>query len=250
MKTLSVIIPARNEEAVIVRTVAAAVASAHALAGKRGHLDETEVEILVVDNASTDRTREVLEPWVRNFGVRVLECPVPRAPCARNYGAHRAHGRILVFVDADTLMPEDTLSRIAWLCDAEGYEGGFTRLAPIEDSVRARVWWTFWEHVRALPIAKAKAMSALMFCTREVFFELGGFNETKTLGEEWSILAGLYAKRPHRFAYDRTLTAMTSSRRMELQPFGYTRVLLQYVRVVLQPDADIDYTDAIRDRAA
>src|SRR5689334_3068525 len=85
MKTLSVIIPARNEESVIVRTVAAAVASAHALVGKSVHLDETEVEILVVDNASTDRTREVLEPWVRTFGVRVLDCPVPRAPCARNY---------------------------------------------------------------------------------------------------------------------------------------------------------------------
>jgi glycosyltransferase involved in cell wall biosynthesis len=208
------------------------------------------VEILVVDNASTDRTREVLSSWARDWGVRVMSCPVPRAPCARNYGAVRARGRILIFLDADTIMPEDALGRIVRLVDDEGYEGGFTRLAPIEDSVRARVWWTFWEHVRALPIARAKAMSALMFCTREVFQELGGFNESRTLGEEWSILAGLYARRPARFAYDRTLTAMTSSRRMELQSFGYTRVLWQYVRVVLLPSADIDYTDAIREKAA
>ena len=249
--SITVIIPARNEEALIGRTVQAALASARALAGKPGaRLSETGVEIIVVDNASTDGTARAVAPYVDAAGVRVVPCAEPKAACARNLGASLAGGRVLVFVDADTLMPVDALGRIAWLCDGEGYEGGFTRLASLEGGVKAQLWWTFWEHVRALPIARAKAMSALMFCTREVFAEMGGFHEARTLGEEWSILAGLYKKRPEKFAYDRTLTAMTSSRRMELQPFGYARVLLQYVRVVLLPNADVRYTDAIRDQAA
>ena len=250
-KSITVVIPARNEEAMIGRTVAAALEAARALAGDpRAHLDDTEVEIIVVDNASTDRTAAALAPYVFGAGVRVVGCGAPKAACARNLGAELAGGRVLVFVDADTLMPRDALTRIAWLCEAEGYEGGFTRLASLEGGMKAQLWWTFWEHVRALPLARAKAMSALMFCTREVFYELGGFHEGRTLGEEWSILAGLYKKRPERFAYDRTLTAMTSSRRMELQPFGYARVLLQYARVVLLPGLDVHYTDAIRGQAA
>src|SRR5262245_43020996 len=43
MKSITVVIPARNEEAVIVRTVASAVASAHLLNGRETHLDDTEV---------------------------------------------------------------------------------------------------------------------------------------------------------------------------------------------------------------
>lgn len=249
-KSITVVIPARNEEALIARTVEAALASARALAGRPGaHLDDLPVEIIVVDNASTDGTAEALGPALR-AGVRLVGCGEPKAACARNLGAAIARGRVLVFVDADTLMPEGALGRIAHLCDAEGYEGGFTGLSSLEGGLRAQLWWIFWEHVRALPIARAKAMSALMFVTRDVFHELGGFHEGRTLGEEWSILAGLYKKRPRRFAYDRTLTAMTSSRRMELQSFGYARVLFQYVRVVLAPDSDVHYSDAIRSEAA
>ena len=250
-KSITVVIPARNEEALIAGTVEAVLASARALAGRPGaHLDETCVEIIVIDNASTDRTAEVLAPLVFGAGVRVVGCGTPKAACARNLGASLARGRVLVFVDADTQMPESALSRIAHLCDVEGYEGGFTGLASLDGGVRAQLWWAFWEHVRALPIARAKAMSALMFVTKGVFHELGGFNEGRTLGEEWSILAGLYERRPHKFAYDRTVVAMTSSRRMEMQPFGYARVLFQYVRVVLSPAADVHYTDAVRGEAA
>ena len=250
-KAITVVIPARNEEALIARTVEAALASARVLAGlPHAHLDETPVEIIVIDNASTDRTAQVLAPLVEQAGVRLVGCGEPKAACARNLGAELAQGRVLVFVDADTLMPPEALARIALLCDEQGYEGGFTGLSSLDGGVKAQLWWAFWEHVRALPIARAKAMSALMFVTRAVFHELGGFHEGRTLGEEWSILAGLYKKRPAKFAYDRTLTAMTSSRRMELQPFGYARVLLQYVRIVLSPEADVRYSDAIRGQAA
>ena len=255
-KAITIIIPARNEEALITSTVRAALESVKNLLPREArraglpHLADTSVEIIVVDNASSDRTAMVLEPFVAENGVTLVCCGEVKAPIARNLGASLANGRILVFVDADTVMPADTLSRVLWLCDGEGYQGGFTRLASLEGGMKAWAWWMFWEHVRALPIARAKAMSALMFCTRSVFEEFGGFNADVSLGEEWSILAGLYGARPERFVYDRTLTAMTSSRRMELQPFGYARTLAQYVLAVVHPTARITYSDHIRDEAA
>lgn len=255
-KSITIIIPARNEEALIQATVRAALEAVESLLprGSRRsglpHLADTEVEIIVVDNASTDGTAAVLAQFVEQNGVKLVCCGEVKAPIARNLGASLASGRILMFLDADTVMPADTLSRVLWLCDGEGYQGGFTRLASLEGGMKAWAWWMFWEHVRALPIARAKAMSALMFCTRAVFEEFGGFNADVSLGEEWSILAGLYGARPDRFVYDRTLTAMTSSRRMELQPFGYARTLAQYVLAVVHPSARITYADHIRDEAA
>lgn len=89
-------------------------------------------------------------------------------------------------------------------------------------------------------------MPALMFCTAEVFDELGPFDEDVAIGEEWPILASLYRLRPHRFVYDRSLTGLSSSRRMERQAFGYTRTFLKYVWAILHRSGRVNYTDRIR----
>ena len=61
-----------------------------------------------------------------------------------------------------------------------------------------------------------------MFCRATVFDEFGPFDEGVAIGEEWPILAGLYRHRPERFVYDRSITAYSSSRRMQAQRFGYS----------------------------
>jgi hypothetical protein len=132
-----------------------------------------------------------------------------------------------------------------------GYAAGIFRLAPQPPAgLRARCWWGFWNQVRRLPLARAKALPAFMFCTREAFDRLGPFDETVAIGEEWPILAGLHRADPHRLIYDRTLTAHTSGRRMELQPFGYTRTYLKYALAIVARPARIRYADTIREEAA
>jgi glycosyltransferase involved in cell wall biosynthesis len=243
-KALSVIIPARNEEALIGPVIEAVLAAAGAPErGALPHLDTTGVELIVVDNLSTDRTAEIVGRYVERYGVRLIHCERLKTPCARNAGAGLAGGRIFVFVDADTIIPPHALRRIQQLCDVEGYGAGISRLASLEGGWRAWCWWTFWCHVRRLPLARAKAMPALMFCTRDVFQRFGPFDERVVLGEEWPILAGLYRAESARFIYDRTLTALTSSRRMDLQPFGYTRTLLKYIWAVLHQSGRRHYGD-------
>ena len=153
---------------------------------------------------------------------------------------------ILVFVDADTEVPRHALSRIVRYCHEGRYQAGITRLAKLDGGLRARLWWFFWEHVRRLPLARAKAMPAFMFCTREIFDELGPFDERVAIGEEWPILAGLYRIRPHRLIYDRTLTARTSSRRMERRPFGYSQTYVKYAWAILHSSGRVNYSDRIR----
>jgi glycosyltransferase involved in cell wall biosynthesis len=66
------------------------------------------VEVIVVDNGSTDDTAGV----ARDFGVRVVEEPVAGVCRARHRGTLAARGEIVVSTDADTLHPPDWLTRL------------------------------------------------------------------------------------------------------------------------------------------
>ena len=103
----SVIIPCRNGE----RIVAEAVRSA---------LTQTEppLEVLVVDDASTDGTGQA----ARAAGARVLRTEARRnAGGARNIGIEAASGDVLAFLDADVAAPPDWLARVR--ADLEGDPG-------------------------------------------------------------------------------------------------------------------------------
>lgn len=89
---ISVVIPAYNSEATIGETLRSLLAQTF-----------TDFEIIVVDDASSDRTLEV----VRSFEdprLQVIESPQNQGPAiSRNIGAKQARGRYLSFIDADDL---------------------------------------------------------------------------------------------------------------------------------------------------
>jgi glycosyltransferase involved in cell wall biosynthesis len=236
---VSVIIPARNERRLVGQTLDCVLNAVR-------HLGDTSTEVIVVDNASTDGTGDILDRYAADRGVLALRLDRLGAARARNHGRANASGRILVFVDADTQIPPECLQRIVEHCEESGVEAGITRLAGLDGGVRARLWWLFWEHVRRLPLSRAKAMPALMFCTAAVFDEFGPFDEEVAIGEEWPILASLYRHRPGRFMYDRSITALSSSRRMQAQPFGYLRTFGKYVWAVLHISGRRYYSDRVR----
>ena len=69
-----------------------------------------DFEVLVVDDCSSDNTEEV----IGSHGVGYMRTPRQLGPAgARNLGADHAHGRVLVFVDADVAVSPDTLQMIA-----------------------------------------------------------------------------------------------------------------------------------------
>ncbi|HTC47239.1 MAG TPA: glycosyltransferase family 2 protein [Candidatus Aquilonibacter sp.] len=101
---VSVIIPARNEEA----SLAACLES---LVAQRGVV----YEIIVVDDHSTDRTREIASAF-SNRGVRMIEAgPLPPGWTGKNNaviaGAKVARGEWLLFTDADTIHLTGSLAR-------------------------------------------------------------------------------------------------------------------------------------------
>ena len=251
-KRLSFVIPARNEEALIGEVVDAILASVARAAGVSRNdlwLPDTAFEVVVADDGSEDATAAIVGKLAGDDGVRLVPCAGGTCAAARNAGAAASSGRVLVFVDADTLVPENAAGRILELHEDEGRCLVLYRLASREPGLRAWLWWTFWGLARHLPLARAKSMPAFMSCDRAHFESYGPFEESRVIAEEWPLTEAAYRYHPERFLYDRSLTARTSSRRMELQPFGYLRTFLKWVLVVLFPWARTDAYDRIRHEA-
>lgn len=119
---LSVLIPARNEEANIGPAVAAILAS-------RG----VALEVVVLDDASTDGTRAVLDA-IEDSRLRVLAAPpLPPGWSGKQHACHvlsrYARHEMLVFVDADVRLAPDALSRMAGYMQRSGADlgSGFPR---------------------------------------------------------------------------------------------------------------------------
>lgn len=95
--TVSVIIPAYNEEKNIVKCL-------ESLANQTVKPDE----IIVIDNNCSDRTAEIAE----KFGAKVVVEKKQGMAYARNAGFNCAKCEILVKTDSDTILPPDWISRI------------------------------------------------------------------------------------------------------------------------------------------
>lgn len=160
--TFSIIVPAYNEERYLPASLAA-INQAAAFLGE-------PVEVIVADNLSTDRTREV----AREFGARVVSVSIKCISAVRNGGAAEATGKYLVFVDADNRISEDLLAHIKEAMDSGRYVGGGMVSAKYDrDALGLRVT----HGLVKLGVALTGVSMFLFYTTPEAFKAVGGFNE-------------------------------------------------------------------------
>jgi len=106
MTSVSIVIPAYNAEKILGKCL-------RAVCGQ--DVPQRDVEVIVVDDGSTDATPEVAE----SFGVRVLRRPNGGAGAARNAGWRAAKGEWVAFTDSDC-MPARKRRRVL-------VKGGYTK---------------------------------------------------------------------------------------------------------------------------
>jgi len=172
----SIVIPAYNEESYLPRSLSALGRAMAALPERTG-------ELIVVDNDSTDRTAAV----ARAHGARVVTEPHRQIARARNAGAGASRGDYLIFVDADTVVTAHLLRDTLRALDSGECSGGGALLS--FDS-RAPLTWTarLWNVISVLC---HWAAGGYLFCLREAFVDLGGFDEEFYASEELHISRGL-----------------------------------------------------------
>jgi cellulose synthase/poly-beta-1,6-N-acetylglucosamine synthase-like glycosyltransferase len=173
---ISFVVPAHNEEALIGRTLAA-IAAAAAVSGENW-------EIIVVDDSSVDATAAIAEA----AGARVIHVDYRQIARTRNAGARVAHGEILIFVDADTIIDAKVVSATLRALAAGAVGGGaalrFDGRIPWHG--RVLIWL-----VRSGMRAARLAAGCYVFSRRDVFEAVGGFDEKLFAGEELALSRAL-----------------------------------------------------------
>lgn len=204
MITVSVIIPAYNEAENLPATLEGL---GQALAGLT-----VPVEIIVVDNNSSDATAEVAE----RLGARVVFEPLNQIARARNTGARAASGDHLVFLDADTLLSPSLLAIALGELASGNCCGGGARLAFDHHLPwTARLFVSAWDWIS---VHGQLAAGSFFFCLREGFLATGGFSEKVYAGEEIWFARALKrwgAPRGLRFVIIHAPPVLTSARKFQ-----------------------------------
>ena len=196
--SVSVVIPAFNAEPYLSECLDSVVA-------QRG----VQAQIIVVDDGSTDRTREV----AARYGRRVEYLYQPNSggcSAPRNAGARRARGEFIAFLDADDVMAPGKLRAQAQLLRAHSGVGcwvsDYRNFGPQGPAAQShfdtcRLLGAAFDaqggaEALVLPPAQARAIlarenfgiaSAPMY-RRNAFFALGGFDERLTASEDYDLL--------------------------------------------------------------
>jgi len=185
---VSVIIPAFNEEKVIASTVERILES-----------DHRDLEVIVVDDGSKDRTAAV----VRNrFGndhrVVLLSIANGGKANALNAGLKLSRGEIVVALDADTQFQTDTIARLVrWFSDEK--VGAVAGNAKVGNRTNMVTRWQALEYIVAQNLER-RALAALGTLTvipgavgawrRSALLSLGGF-QSDTLAEDQDLTIGM-----------------------------------------------------------
>jgi len=179
---VSIVVPAKNEEAVIETTL-------RSLCAQRYHEDERRCfELIVVDDRSADRTPGILERLGRELSLKVVRTPDSSRgkAAALNFGIARARGDLVAVFDADARVGPDFLERMVAGLDSKRVGGvqGQRRLYNGRQNWLTRLQddeYSLFQHL----LQRARMALGGMVCfagnglllKREALKDVGGWNE-------------------------------------------------------------------------
>ncbi|PIR47106.1 MAG: hypothetical protein COV07_00745 [Candidatus Vogelbacteria bacterium CG10_big_fil_rev_8_21_14_0_10_45_14] len=209
--TVSVVIPASNEEGFIIRAIESVRRDRSA-----------ECEIIVVVNGSHDKTSFI----ANELADRCMTFVGAIGPAqARNAGASIANGEVLLFVDADAEILPGTISAVEKICVPDSF--GTVLGHPEDSKISHKIYLGFKNFVHKSGFYHG-TVDGVMFADKHLFTKLQGFKSEKSPDEFYDFSrrargAGakyLVLRRPH---------VIVSMRRFRRE--GFVRTFWLWVRI-------------------
>ncbi len=212
---VSIIIPAYNEEKYL-----------PALLDSIKSQTVQPQEVIVVDAYSEDRTAAI----VAQYGFTLLRLRKKGPSRQRNYGAKMASSDLLLFLDADVILPptflEETISEMM----KENLDVASCYVRPLSSKKTDRVLHTLVNYY--LTFTKSfflHAPGCCIFASRAIHQKIGGFDETLFLGEDHDYVQK--AEKISKFSYLHTHKIPISIRRLERE--GRWTITRKYISMEL-----------------
>ena len=164
---VSVIVPTKDSE----KTLEACLLSLR----KQSH---PNVEIIVVDNYSTDKTQDISRK-----NVDVLYLKGPERSTQRNFGVSQSNGEYILIIDSDMEVSEHVVSSCLTKIHSDPAIKGV--IIP-EESFGEGFWAACKQLERSFYVGASAVEGARFFC-KDTYNQVGGFNERLVSGEDWDL---------------------------------------------------------------
>jgi len=138
--------------------------------------DVLKIETIVVDNNSTDKTKEIAKKYtdkIFNYG--------PERSAQRNLGVKEASGKYVLYLDADMRLSMNVLTECVQTCESQGLIALY-----IPERI---VGQGFWIKIRDFERSfyDATVVDCVRFIQRDEFLRIDGFDENLTGPEDWDL---------------------------------------------------------------
>ncbi len=180
-KLVSIIIPAYNSGEYIKETVDSALKQTY-----------KNAEVIVVDDGSTDKTKMVLAPYVRDKKIKYIYQENKGLAGARNTGVRNSKGEYIIFLDADDLfLPEKVVEQVKVLEKNPDFDVCYCDLTHFTDSNPRKYYHHRYHYPSGNlfePLLHKQFINPLtVFARRSVFEKYGFFDETLRRSEDWDL---------------------------------------------------------------
>ncbi|OGE34556.1 hypothetical protein A3C32_04400 [Candidatus Daviesbacteria bacterium RIFCSPHIGHO2_02_FULL_41_14] len=165
---VSVIVTTRNEELVIER-----------LLKSIKHQTYKKIEVILVDNKSTDKTKQI----ARKYTTHIYDYG-PERSAQRNLGLKKANGEMILFLDADMELKVDLIEKSVKLFKTKQIDA----IVIPEQSVASNIWEQIKAYERFFYNRKGDPITdAARFFKKKVLDKIGGYDTSITGPEDWDL---------------------------------------------------------------
>ena len=178
------------------------------------------IEIIVVDGGSVDDTVKK----AKNFTNKVYRIGRGIAK-ARNFGAKHSNGDILLFMDADVILPNGFAEKLVEAFRNPDVVGATCNIMPLKPNFSEKIFFYFYNGLlRFIGRFKPHSRGEFLAVRKSAFFAVNGFNENLPCIEDHDLAMRL--SKVGKFVYIKDLTVFESMRRF--RKLGLPRVIFTW----------------------